>query len=197
MTEKPVLIAATGNLNKLRELREILGEQYDILSMKEAGVIGEAEENGISFEENAVLKAVYVMEQTGKAAIADDSGLEVDALGGAPGIYSARYCGHHGDDEANNDLLLERLANIPAPRTARYHAAVALVCPGRKPVVGHGSCEGEILFDRRGNGGFGYDPLFLCELGKTFAEVTDQEKNSISHRKRAIADLQKKLEDEA
>ena len=137
------------------------------------------------------------MQATGCAAIADDSGLEVDALGGAPGVYSARYCGRHGDDEANNDLLLANLAGVPAPRTARYVAAIALVRPGKEPVVRRGACEGEILKDRRGNGGFGYDPLFLCEAGETFAEISMEKKNEISHRRRGIEAVLRALDEEA
>ena len=156
------IIAASNNKNKLREFEAILGGRYRIVSMREAGIDAEIDETGTTFEENALIKASYVMQATGCAAIADDSGLEVDALGGAPGVYSARYCGRHGDDEANNDLLLANLAGVPAPRTARYVAAIALVRPGMEPVVRRGTCEGEILKERRGNGGFGYDPLFLC-----------------------------------
>ena len=130
------LIVASNNTNKLREFRAILGGRYAIVSMREAGVGADIEETGTTFEQNALIKAEAVMRMTGCAAIADDRGLEVDALGGAPGVYSARYCGRHGDDEANNDLLLKNLAGVPAPRTARYVAAIALVRPGREPIVG-------------------------------------------------------------
>ena len=192
----PRLIVASNNQNKLKEFRAILGAVYDIVSMREAGVDAEIEENGTTFEENALIKANYVMNATGCSAIADDSGLEVDALGGAPGVYSARYCGRHGDDEANNDLLLENLRNVPAPRTGRYVAAIALVRPGRAPIVRRGVCDGEILFERRGQGGFGYDPLFLCETGETFAEVSMETKNAVSHRKRGIAAVLAALQEE-
>ena len=114
------LIVASNNANKLKEFEAILGGRYQIVSMQEAGIDADIEENGTTFEENALIKAEYVAKATGSAAIADDSGLEVDALGGAPGVYSARYCGRHGDDEANNDLLLANLRDVPAPRTARY-----------------------------------------------------------------------------
>ena len=180
------LIVASNNSNKLREFHEILGERFDIVSMHEAGIDADIEENGTTFEENALIKANYVMNACHCAAIADDSGLEVDALGGAPGVYSARYCGRHGDDDANNALLLRNLEGIPAPRKARYVAAIALVRPGHAPIVCRGTCEGEILTEGRGNGGFGYDPLFLCETGKTFAEISPEVKNAISHRKRGI-----------
>ena len=193
----PRLIVASNNANKLREFEAILGRRYAIVSMREAGIVADIEENGTTFEENALIKAEYVAKATGCAAIADDSGLEVDALGGAPGVYSARYCGRHGDDEANNDLLLANLKDVPSPRTGRYVAAIALVRPGHMPIVRRGTCDGEILFERRGTGGFGYDPLFLCETGETFAEVSAETKNAISHRKRGIEAVLRALEEEA
>ena len=118
-TARERLIVASNNANKLKEFEAILGGRYSIVSMREAGIDADIEENGTTFEENALIKAEYVAKATGCAAIADDSGLEVDALGGAPGVYSARYCGRHGDDEANNDLLLANLKDVPAPRTGR------------------------------------------------------------------------------
>ena len=190
------LIVASNNKNKLKEFGAILGSRYEIVSMRDAGVDTDIEENGTTFEANALIKAEYVAKVTGCAAIADDSGLEVDALGGAPGVYSARYCGRHGDDEANNDLLLENLKNMPAPRTGRYVAAIALVRPGKEAIVRRGTCDGEILFERRGTGGFGYDPLFVCETGETFAEVSAETKNAISHRKRGIEAVVRALEEE-
>ena len=188
---------ASNNKNKLREFEAILGGRYEIVPMRDAGIDADIEENGTTFEENALIKAQYVMDVSGCAAIADDSGLEVDALDGAPGVYSARYCGRHGDDEANNDLLLENLRNVPAPRTGRYVAAIALVRPGKEPVIRRGVCEGEILLERRGTGGFGYDPLFLCETGETFAQISMEKKNAISHRKRGIAAVLAALDAEA
>ena len=190
------LIVASNNKNKLREFSAILGSRYEIVSMRDAGVDTDIEENGTTFEANALIKAEYVAKVTGCAAIADDSGLEVDALGGAPGVYSARYCGRHGDDEANNDLLLKNLRNVPAPRTGRYVAAIALVRPGKEAIVRRGTCDGEILFERRGTGGFGYDPLFVCETGETFAEVSAETKNAISHRRRGIEAVVRALEEE-
>ena len=121
----------------------------------------------------------------------------VDALGGRPGVYSARYCGVHGDDEANNQLLLKELENVPEPRTAHYGAAIALCRPGREPVVVYGRCEGEILREYRGEGGFGYDPLFWSkDLGMTFAEADAESKNRVSHRAVAIRALLTRLEEE-
>ena len=125
----PRLIVASNNQNKIREFRAILGTRFEIVSMKEAGMDTDIEETGTTFEENALIKANYVMNACGQAAIADDSGLEVDALNGEPGVYSARYCGRHGDDEANNELLLKNLAGVQKPRRALYVAAIALVRP--------------------------------------------------------------------
>jgi len=192
----PRLIVASNNKNKLREFDAILGHLYTVVSMRDAGLDVDIEEDGTTFEENALIKAEYVARAMDCAAIADDSGLEVDALDGAPGVYSARYCGRHGDDEANNDLLLENLKDVPAPRTGRYVAAIALVRPGKKAIVRRGTCDGEILFERRGQGGFGYDPLFQCETGETFAEVSMETKNAISHRKRGIVAVLEALEAE-
>ena len=190
------LIVASNNKNKLKEFGAILGSRYEIVSMRDAGLHADIEEDGTTFEENALIKAEFVAKATGCAAIADDSGLEVDALGGAPGVYSARYCGRHGDDEANNDLLLKNLKDVPAPRTGRYVAAIALVRPGKEAIVRRGTCDGEILFERRGTGGFGYDPLFVCETGETFAEVSMETKNAISHRRRGIEAVVRALEEE-
>ena len=192
----PRLIVASNNKNKLKEFAAIMGGRYEIVSMRDAGVTEEIEENGTTFEENALIKARYVASRCGCAAIADDSGLEVDALDGAPGVYSARYCGRHGDDEANNDLLLANLAGKPLPWTARYVAAIALVRPGKADIVRRGTCEGTILPERRGTGGFGYDPLFVCETGETFAEVSPETKNAISHRKRGIEAVLNALREE-
>lgn len=141
--QKMRLIVASNNANKLREFREILGEQFDIVSMHEAGIDADIEENGTTFEENALIKANYVMNAGNSAAIADDSGLEVDALGGAPGVYSARYCGRHGDDAANNTLLLHNLKGVPAPRKARYVAALALVRPVMRPLFAVAHAKGK------------------------------------------------------
>ena len=185
---KQKLVMASGNFGKLKEMRLLLGDKFDVVSMKELGLDPDIDENGETFEENAMIKANALMQLTGCACIADDSGLEVDALGGRPGVHSARYCGVHGDDEANNQLLLKELDNTPdAERTARYVCAMALVRPGHEPIVVRGTCEGSILREYRGNGGFGYDPLFFStDLGVTFAEASLDAKNGVSHRARAI-----------
>ena len=193
--KKPKLVLASGNFGKLREMRMLLGDRFDVVSMKELGLDPAIEENGETFEENALIKANALLKLTGCACIADDSGLEVDALNGRPGVHSARYCGVHGDDEANNQLLLKELEDVPDDkRTARYACAMALVRPGHAPVVGRGACEGYILRAYRGKGGFGYDPLFLsADFGKTFAEASLEEKNAVSHRARAIEAVLKQL----
>ena len=182
---KPVLLVATGNEHKLRELQEMFRDFYTLRPMTAAGFFGPIEENAETFAGNAVIKAEAVCNATGLPAIADDSGLAVDALNGAPGVHSARYAGEHGNDEANNDLLLSRMEG-KEDRAASFVCALALKLPGREPIIAEGRCPGVLLHERRGTGGFGYDPLFLYEpLNKTFAEVTPEEKNRISHRARA------------
>lgn len=185
--KKPILALASNNFGKLRELRELLGDRFDVRSMRELGILLDVEETGETFEENALIKARALMEQCKCAALADDSGLCVDQLGGRPGVHSARYCGVHGDDEANNQLLLKELSDKPAPHKAHYGAAVALCRPGHEDIVVYGRCDGQIIGEYRGEGGFGYDPLFLSDdLGVTFAEASPEAKNGVSHRARAI-----------
>ena len=182
---RPPLVVASGNAHKIRELQHIFGDYYTVVSMKDVGCDIDIDENADTFAGNAVIKAEAVCEATGMATLADDSGLAVDALGGEPGVYSARYCGHHGDDAANNAKLLGKMENI-LDRSAAFHCAIALKIPGREALVAEGVCPGKILYAQRGNGGFGYDPLFLYEpLKKTFAEINEEEKNAISHRARA------------
>lgn len=207
-------VLASRNAHKVREFGTILsGEGVDcrILSLDDIGCPGEIEEDGASFEENALIKAA-VPALAGHIGLADDSGLAVDALDGAPGIYSARYAGGHGDDTANNEKLLSELRSVPdEKRTAGYVCAVALVLPKGSSIVlpagldasvllparlrgkvggclvVRGECRGTILREYHGTGGFGYDPLFYREdLKKTFAEVTAEEKNAISHRGAAV-----------
>ena len=192
------LLIASNNAHKIREIKEILGDLFDeILSLREAGVSADPEETGETFEENARIKAEAILQLTGCAALADDSGLEVDALGGAPGVHSARYCGRHGDDDANNALLLRNLAGVPAPRTARFVSAVALARPGQPTRICRGTCEGTVGFAPRGNNGFGYDPYFPpLGMDKTFAELPAEVKNGMSHRAHALAALRRSLEEE-
>ena len=182
---KPPLVVASGNEHKLRELQEIFRDYYTVIGMYAAGFHGEIEETGETFAENAIIKAEAVCEATGLPTLADDSGLAVDELDGEPGVFSARYAGVHGDDKANNALLLRRMKG-KSPRTAAFHCALALKLPGQKPQVVEGVCPGLLLEEERGEGGFGYDPLFLYEpLNKTFAEMNEEEKNAVSHRARA------------
>ncbi len=196
--QKPRLVLASNNFGKLKELRQLLGDRFDVRSMRELGVETDVEETGQTFEENALIKAKALMDICHSATLADDSGLCVDQLGGRPGVRSARYCGVHGDDEANNQLLLKELSDKPTPHRAHYGAAVALCRPGREPIVVYGRCEGEIIGEYRGEGGFGYDPLFLSDdLGVTFAQAEPEAKNGVSHRARAIQKLIEALEAEA
>ena len=195
--KKPHLVLASNNFGKLKELKAILGDRYDVYSMREMGVCVDVEETGETFEENALIKAQALMNITRCATLADDSGLCVDALNGRPGVYSARYCGVHGDDEANNDLLLKEMDG-KTDRTAHYGCAVALCRPGHEPMTAYGKCTGRILTERTGNGGFGYDPLFFSDdLQESFGVADPAAKNAISHRARAIQELLKKLEREA
>lgn len=169
----------------MREVAQILQGIYEVVPMSDIGIDADIEENGETFADNALIKARYVYKQTGLAALADDSGLCVDALGGAPGVYSARYAGEHGNDEANNALLLQNMQGVQN-RSARFVSAVALCAPQGEWVT-TGTVEGEILHKQEGNGGFGYDPLFYCtEIGKPFGVATPQEKNAVSHRSRAL-----------
>jgi len=188
---KPLLLAATGNEHKLRELQEMFRDYYTLAPMSAAGFYGPIDENASTFAGNAVIKAEAVCAATGLPAIADDSGLCVEVLDGEPGVLSARYAGEHGDDEANNDLLLRRMEG-KEDRRASFICALALKFPGKEPYIAEGSCPGTILHKRQGTGGFGYDPLFLYEpMGKTYAEMNEQEKNEISHRARAAREMVK------
>ena len=194
---KPLVLAATGNAHKLKELQTIFRDYFTILPMAAAGFTAEIDENADTFAGNAVIKAEAVSEATGYPALADDSGLAVHALGGEPGVRSARYAGEHGNDEANNDLLLSKMQGIE-DRSASFECALALKFPGEPPLIAEGHCPGRMLYARRGTGGFGYDPLFLYEpLGKTFAELNEEEKNSVSHRARACEEMRKMVENHA
>ena len=188
------LIIASNNQHKLIEIREILGDFFsEIVSAREAGIEHETVEDGTTFMENALKKAREMTEITGCAALADDSGICVDALGGAPGIYSARFSGVHGDDAANNRLLLEKMEGV-SDRKAHYTCAIALTYPDGREVTAEGYFHGEIGFEEKGQYGFGYDPLFyLPEYGCTSAQILPEEKNKISHRAAALRELCGKL----
>ena len=180
------IVFASNNAHKLRELREILGEGFEVLGLSDIDCHDDIPETADSFEGNALLKARYVKEHYGYDCIADDSGLEVDALGGAPGIYSARYAGSGHDSAANNARLLRELEGRD-DRHARFRTAIALLMDGEAPRYFNGTVEGEILTEPHGEGGFGYDPLFRPEgWDKTFAQATAAEKNAVSHRGRAV-----------
>ena len=188
------LIIASNNQHKIREIKKILGEKFEqILSMRESGIDHETVEDGETFLENARKKAKEIAELSGACALADDSGICVDALGGAPGIYSARFAGEHGNDEANNALLLKKLEN-EENRGAHYTCAIVLAYPDGKTVEAEGYFYGSITRDPRGGRGFGYDPLFVpTGSERTVAEYTDEEKNAISHRAEALRLLLEKL----
>ena len=196
------LILASRNKKKIKEMETILATHFPdvrILSLDDVGYVGDIEENGTTYEENALIKARTAKIASGNriAAIADDSGLSVDALNGEPGVYSARYAGGHGDDAANNALLLKNLAHLPLEqRTARFVCCIALVYPDGREMTVRGETEGRIIDTPRGEGGFGYDPYFYySEMGKTFSEMSAEEKNSVSHRGRAIEVLAEKIKD--
>jgi len=186
------LIIASNNEKKLKELRDILSQYFEeVLSMKEAGIFHETIEDQPTFLGNALKKAGELQGLSGCATLADDSGLEVDALNGAPGVYSARFAGEHGNDALNNALLLEKLQDTPyEKRTARFKSVVALVFADGTEMTGEGTAEGIILRQPRGENGFGYDPLFFVpSLQATFAELPADVKNALSHRAKAIQAL--------
>ena len=190
------ILFATGNENKLKEVREILkGLDLDVISMKQAGFDMEIEENGCTFAENAIIKASAVAEASGELTLADDSGLVIDALGGKPGIYSARYLGHDTQYSEKNRKILESMERVPEEkRTARFVCAIAAVFPDGRKIVSQETFEGMIGYEIKGKNGFGYDPVFyLPELEKYSAELTEEEKNLISHRGKALRDMAAKL----
>ena len=189
------LIIASNNAHKLVEIKAILGDYFgEILSLREAGIEHETVEDGETFLANAEKKAREIAELSGCCALADDSGLCVDALGGAPGIYSARFAGEHGNDAANRRLLLERLQGV-TDRGAHFTCAIALVRPDGSEVTAEGKFYGEIGTEERGSNGFGYDSLFYVpKLGMTNAEMTSEQKNAVSHRALALKELVEKLD---
>ena len=192
MEERFVL--ASHNQAKLREMRRILGELgIRVLSQQEAGVDVEPEETGTTFEENAVIKAVAVMEASGRPALADDSGLAVDALGGAPGVYSARYGGGHDRSDAERNALLLKNMEHEEQRGAKFVSVIAVAYPDGRVLTARGEVQGEIAREERGENGFGYDPLFRLPDGRHMAELSSEEKNAISHRGNALRELKRIL----
>lgn len=188
-------LIATHNMKKRAELERILKPLgVNVLTADEAGIeLTDVEETGTTFEENAELKAVSGCKESGMPCIADDSGLMVDALGGAPGVYSARFAGGHGDDRKNNDKLMDCLKDVKAEdRTAKYVACVCCVFPDGRKFTVRGECHGVIGFEEKGSNGFGYDPLFYIN-GRAFAEFTPEEKDKISHRGNALRKLAEEL----
>lgn len=190
------LIFATGNEGKLKEIRMILGDLgVEILSLKEAGIDADVEENGTTFEENAVIKATEIMKLTGEVVLADDSGLEVDALNKEPGIYSARYMGHDTSYRIKNQSIIDRLEGREGEeRSARFVCAIAAAFPDGKVITTRGTMEGQIGYEERGENGFGYDPIFyLPEYQCYSGELPLEEKNKLSHRGKALRLMKEEL----
>lgn len=188
------LVFASNNAHKLSEIRAILGDRIEIISLSDLQCHDEIPETADTLEGNALIKARYVWEHYGLYCFADDTGLEVEALGGAPGVYSARFAGEHASFEDNVSLLLERLSGVAAPRRARFRTVIALIDEYGTHFF-EGSVGGEITLERSGDHGFGYDPIFRPEgREETFAQLTEQEKNSMSHRGRAVQKLVRYLQ---
>lgn len=190
------IIFATGNENKMREIREILGDLgLEIVSMKEAGISVDIVEDGETFEENAMIKAEAVSKLCDDIVLADDSGLEVDYLDKAPGVYSARFMGEDTSYDIKNQAIIDKLEGVPKEkRTARFVCAIAAVLPSGKKISTRGTIEGMIGYEIKGENGFGYDPIFYVEeLGCTTAEISPEEKNKVSHRGNALRVMRKEL----
>ena len=193
------IVAASSNSHKIKEIQAIMSKfGMEVISRDEAGVPPfEIEEDGETFEENSYKKANEIMKATGEITVADDSGLMVDYLGGAPGVYSARFAGDHGDDGKNNEKLLKLLEGLPEEeRKAKFVSVITLIFPGGEALVARGECAGRIIEAPTGENGFGYDPLFVPDgYDKTFAQLGPEEKNMISHRAKALEKLEKLLEE--
>lgn len=188
------ILLASNNKKKLIELKKILGKNFEVYSLEEKGITSLPEETGQSFEENAEIKALSAVKASGITSVADDSGLYVYALDGAPGIYSARYSGDFATDEKNNELLLLNMDKIE-DRRAKFVCAIALIYPNGEKIIVRGECEGTIAREKKGSFGFGYDPLFyLDEYKQTMSEIPSEIKNKISHRAKALNNLIKELE---
>lgn len=177
-------VLASKNKHKAEEIKSILGSDFEIITQDEAGFFGEVIEDGKTFEENAIKKAETIMNEINLPTIADDSGLCVKALGGAPGIYTARFAGENATDDENISLLLNKLKDVPEEeRDAEFVCVIALAVPNKETLTFKGKCEGRILFEKMGESGFGYDPVFYTPVfEKSLAEISADEKNSISHR---------------
>ena len=190
------IILASNNKDKVKEVKEIL-KGYNVISLKDAGINLDVEENGTTFEENALIKARAVCKLTGQLTMADDSGLEIDYLNKEPGVYSARYMGHDTSYDIKNAKILEMLEDVPEEkRTARFVCSIAVAFPDRDTVVVRDTIEGIIGYESAGENGFGYDPIFYVpELKKTTAQLSMEEKNKISHRGKALVKMANRLKD--
>ena len=189
------IILASNNKDKVKEVKEIL-KGYDIISMKEAGIDVDIEENGTTFEENALIKARAIMKLTGQITMADESGLEIDYLNKAPGVYSARFMGHDTSYDIKNKALIQKLEGVKgSDRSGRFVCAIAVCFPDGREIVKRGTMEGLIAEEIKGDNGFGYDPIvYLPEYGKTSGELAPEEKNKISHRGKALALIKEELD---
>ena len=190
------IIFATGNAGKMKEIRMIMADTgMEIVSMKEAGIAPDIEENGTTYEENALIKARAVAACTDDIVLADDSGLEIDYLGGEPGVYSARYLGEDTSYRIKNATLVQRLEGVPdEKRTARFVCAIAAVLPDGSELTTRAAVEGQIGYEEKGEHGFGYDPIFYVpKFHKTTAELTEEEKNQVSHRGQALQRMKEEL----
>ncbi len=190
------IIFATGNAGKMKEIRMIMADTgMEIVSMKEAGIAPDIEENGTTYEENALIKARAVAACTDDIVLADDSGLEIDYLGGEPGVYSARYLGEDTSYRIKNATLVQRLEGVPdEKRTARFVCAIAAVLPDGRELTTRAAVEGQIGYEEKGEHGFGYDPIFYVpKFHKTTAELTEEEKNQVSHRGQALQRMKEEL----
>ena len=193
---KGQIIFATGNAGKVKEIQMIMADTgLEVISMKEAGIAADVEENGTTYEENALIKARAVAAQTKSIVMADDSGLEIDYLNKEPGIYSARYLGEDTSYRIKNQNLIDRLAGVPdEKRTARFVCAIAAILPDGREITTRATIEGQIGYEEKGEHGFGYDPIFYVpEFGKTTAELTEEEKNQVSHRGKALELMKEEL----
>ena len=189
------IILASNNKDKVKEVKEIL-KGYDIISMKEAGIDVDIEENGTTFEENALIKARAIMKLTGQITMADDSGLEIDYLNKAPGVYSARFMGHDTSYDIKNKAIIQKLEGVKgSDRSGRFVCAIAVCFPDGREIVKRGTMEGLIAEEIKGDNGFGYDPIvYLPEYGRTSGELAPEEKNKISHRGKALALIKEELD---